>query len=153
MSFQNDVEQTAGLEHAYRPGKQALRPADQNKVDAIATRRLAGSADIDAALENLRPNENRWDYVVGWATKEKSEFLYWIEVHSASGAGAVREILDKLTWLKGWLDGEGNRLRNYRRKIVWIASGKSAFQQNSPQLKRLVAAGVYFAGGHYTIAD
>ncbi|NLE58871.1 MAG: hypothetical protein GX616_10955 [Planctomycetes bacterium] len=153
MSFQNDVEQTAGLEHAYQPGKQALRPADQKKVDAVAPRRLAGSVDIDEALGSLRPNENRWDYVVGWATKEKSEFLYWIEVHSASGTGAVDEILEKLAWLRRWLGGDGNRLSKYERKIVWIASGKSAFQQNSPQLKRLVAAGVYFAGGHYTISD
>jgi hypothetical protein len=65
----------------------------------------------------------------------------------------VDEVLAKLTWLKEWLNAEGTRLKAYRRKIVWIASGRSAFQQNSPQLRKLVARGVYFAGGHYVMAD
>lgn len=153
MSFQHDVEETPGLSDACRRGIQALDATDREKITARPSRKLAGSVYLDSQLADRFPDANRWDYVVAWDTARNEELLHWIEVHPAGRRGCVDEVLAKLTWLKEWLNAEGTRLKAYRRKIVWIASGRSAFQQNSPQLRKLVARGVYFAGGHYVMAD
>jgi hypothetical protein len=153
MSFQQDIAGILGLENSYCRGLQALRAFERSKIRAMRPRRITGSADIDSALSDRFPQDPRWDYTIACMTDNQLEILHWVEVHPADGTGTIGEIHAKLTWLNGWLDNEGARLNTYRRKIVWIASGRSAFQQNSPQLKKLVLAGVYFAGGHYAISE
>lgn len=153
MSFQEDIANIVGLNDAYRSGLRALRKGDRQKLSAAQTRRISGSADIDSALSSRFSQDPRWDYAIAWKAANQSELLHWVEVHPADGTGTIGEIEAKLAWLKGWLGNEGSQLRPYRPRFVWIASGRSAFQQNSPQLKKLVLAGVYFAGGHYTIDD
>ena len=152
MSLQHDIENAAGLDDAYRAGLQALRARDRAKIEAVPTRSLSGSVDVDSALRIRFARSPRWDYAIGWKQRNRAEYVYWVEVHPASGGRTIHEVSAKLVWLKEWLGAEGSRLGRYRRSFVWIASGKSAFQQNSPELKKLSMAGVHFAGGHYTIA-
>ena len=152
MSFEHDVAKTVSLENAYRRGLEALRNRDRAKITTERPRKLAGSAHIDAALGRRFPNEARWDYAIAWGVDKRSEEIHWVEVHPASRIATIGEVSAKLSWLKRWLKGEGSRLDRYKRGFIWIASGKSGFQQNSPQLKTLGLAGIYFAGGHYTIA-
>lgn len=152
MSFRQDVETTADLIGAYRRGLQALRKGDRTRITAKPSRKLLGSANIDAALRDRFPQAERWDYAVACNSPDRYEHIHWIEVHPASGMGTISEVSAKLAWLKEWLGSSGTRLNRYKKRFVWIASGKSAFQQNSPQLKKLVLAGVFFAGGHYAIA-
>ena len=149
----SDVTQTSGLETACQPGLQALRAIDRSRITARQPRRLTGSVDVDKALMDRFPDANRWDYVAASQSSDNAEYLYWIEVHRATGTDTIGEVSAKLTWLKEWLCNDGARLNGYRRAFVWIATGRSAFQQNSPQLKRLAAAGIIFAGGHYTIPE
>jgi hypothetical protein len=150
MSFQQDVQRTAGLEQAYQTGLGALRAQDRARVEARNPRALSGSVDVDKALQPLQPNANRWDYVVaGKIANSVTERLYWIEVHPASSSHNVREIQNKLDWLLGWLQGQ--LLDRYKREFLWLASGKSVFHQNSPQVKILAGKGIQFKGRHFTI--
>ncbi len=151
MSFQQDVDATPGLKGAYCRGLRAVRGVDRARITATPPRNLTGSVDVDSALTACFPQSPRWDYVVAWKSPNRSEQVHWIEVHPAGGAGTIREVSAKLTWLKGWLAAGGKQLNTYERKFVWIASGKSTIQQNSPQMKKLVLTGVFFAGSHYTI--
>jgi hypothetical protein len=155
MSFEQDVNGTPGLKGAYRPGLKALPAIDSSRISPEQPRRLTGSVFVEGGLRKLTrfKNAHLWDYVVGRNGAERSEVLHWIEVHPADGTHTIGELTAKLTWLIGWLDGEGKRLGNHKRKIVWIASGRSAFQQNGPQLKQLALKGLYFAGRRYTISD
>lgn len=152
MSFRRDISRTPGLANAHHDGLQALRALDRQKISTVDSRRLGGSADLDSALRLRFPSNPRWDYVVAMTVPTHDEHLHWIEVHPASGLHCVRELEAKLSWLKDWLSADGAMLSGYKRKFVWIASGRSAFQQNSPQLKRLGQAGLYFAGGHYKLS-
>jgi hypothetical protein len=153
MSFQQDVENTPGLDAAYCRGLQALHETDRQRLNANPPRKLAGSANIDHALREQFPNSPRWDYVVAWTATNASEHLHWIEVHSANGSGKINEMSVKLTWLIGWLSGDGSRLRGYPRKLVWIASGSTGFRAGSPQSKKIASMGILFVGNHYTIKD
>lgn len=153
MSFRQDLQVVAGLEDAYQPGLKALRSRDREKITDPKPRNLTGSADIDTALCERYPDSPRWDYVAASTTQNRSEFLHWIEVHPADGEGTIGEVQTKLAWLKEWLFADGKPLNNYPRRFVWIASGRSAFQQNSPQLKKLASQGLVFAGGFYSMAE
>lgn len=150
MRFKRDVEATAGLEGAYRPGLQALPRHDANRLDVARSISLTGSVHLDDCLREQFPSDPRWDYVIG-TRKKACELLHWIEVHDAGRTGSVREIGSKLQWLTGWLNTEGHRLHGYDRRFVWVAAGRSAFHQNSPEIKKLALQGLHFAGRHYEL--
>ncbi len=152
MSLKRDVERTKGLEDGWQPGLQALR-ADRARVSASSTRALTGSVDVDRALRRRFRHASRWDYVVGWKRPKDVEFLHWIEVHPAGGSRMIGEVAAKLAWLREWLNGEGRPLRDYNRRFVWIASGRSGFRAGSPQSKRIASLGLVFSGNHYALGD
>ncbi len=144
MSFKTDVRQVLGAD-AFHRGLGALRQADVVHVSAQRPRDITGSADVDASLATTLPNAARWDYVVG-RTQGNVHQTHWVEVHPASAGKNVNEIEKKLAWLMTWL--RGNPLANYPRDVVWIASGRSAFNARSPSIKALAAKGCRFVGGH-----
>jgi len=149
MSFKNAVRMTPGLEDAYRRGLQALRRTDRNRVCCGEARHVCGSVNLDEALSGSHSQERRWDYGIG-IPGSPGESVVWIEVHPASSRH-VRDVLDKLSWLKGWLDSSAPRLRELPAKYVWVASGKVAIPRNSPQRRRLSARGLHFAGRWYEL--
>lgn len=149
MSFQTDLAVTPGLGAAYRPGIQALQPRHRAHVTVRETTRLAGSADIDAALEAFHPNASRWDYVVAQKSSPRNrEELVWLEVHPASSSSSVDEVERKGIWLTRWI--AGTPLANYQRQLIWLASGKAVFTSRSPELKALANRGIRFVGRHFT---
>ncbi len=109
---------------------------------------LSTSIDIDSALTASQPNDARWDYGVG-QRKGVQEIVHWIEVHPAGGGNNITQMDKKLAWLRTWL--HGNPLAAYPRRVVWVASGKSAFNARDPRLKKLAQTGLQFAGGHHAI--
>jgi hypothetical protein len=116
--FQQAVEATPGLAGAYKPGIQALEPADRQR---IADKELArGSIFLDGALKKAQPNANRWDYAIGM-DDTKSEMILWLEVHHAA-SGQADLVIKKLEWLKGWLSQGSSGLGGMRRKFVWLLS-------------------------------
>jgi hypothetical protein len=144
MSFKADVAQVLGAD-AFRKGLGALRQTDLAHVSAQRPREITGSVDVDTSLTAALPNAARWDYVVG-RTQGNVHLTHWIEVHPASAGKNVHEIEKKLAWLMTWL--RDNPLAMYPRDVVWIASGKSAFNARSPDIKALASKGCRFVGGH-----
>lgn len=145
MSFTADVQMTPNLAAALRRGLGALPAADRAHITKKASTKLEGSVNVDAALQAAQPNAARWDYVVG-ERQGQQECLHWIEVHPASSTGNIDEIKAKLSWLGSWM--AGTPLAKYKRQIVWIASGKTTFNQRHPAIRALAQRGLQFAGSH-----
>lgn len=153
MTFKQAVEQTPHLKNAWKPGLQALRAQDRPHIEAEDTRRLTGSADVDAALQQHEPNANRWDFGVAFRhTNRKQDVVYWVEVHTASDA-QVNVVLDKLRWLKTWLKGDGKLLDRFEREFIWVSSGATTFTLNAPQRKAFAELGLQQNGQVLRIPD
>lgn len=148
MSFQSDCESVPGLEGASRKGLRALNAQDAPHVRKSRLTRLTTSIDVDTALAAAQPNAARWDYGVGQRTGDH-ETVHWIEVHPASGGNSIAEMQVKLLWLRAWL--QGKPLADYPRQVVWVASGRCAFNARDPKLKALSQLGLRFVGNHYAI--
>ena len=97
------------------------------------------------------PFASRWDYAIGVRRGRNADAVIWVEVHPASSTSEVKNVLDKLIWLKEWATQDAPSLMHLTREYVWVANGKVAFSSNSPQRKRLAAAGIRFAGSQYNM--
>jgi len=148
MTFKKNVEAALG-KSTCKAGLGGLKAADAAHVTASASRSLLGSADVDAALKAADPQGARWDYVIG-LRKGAQDVACWVEVHPASGGKNANEIEQKLDWLKAFWK-KAPDLAAYPRDVVWVASGRSAFNARSPQIKALASRGCRFAGGHLTL--
>jgi len=144
MTFKAAVEAApAPVNHAYKPGKQALENRHRSKVDCADPRRLTGSLDLDKALarEAGYANQPRWDYGIGYRSENGAERAVWVEVHSAT-TGEVSKVLSKLKWLRNWLTDEAEQLQRLTiaaggPTFVWVASQGIQIPPNSPQARRL----------------
>jgi len=145
MHFKDAVAGTAGLAEAYSPGLQALKRTDRQRINCENTRNLAGSIDLDGTLSDSYANAPRWDYGIGVRSSRRSDTATWIEVHPASSRH-VQDVLNKLAWLKCWLESSAPLLKQITSEYVWIASGSVHLPANSPQRRRLSAQGIRFAG-------
>lgn len=144
MTFRASVKKTPNLESAWWPGLKALRPEDRPHVRAEDTRRLRGSVYVDEALERLQPyaNQNRWDFAIGYQhTDRAKETIYWLEIHTGSDS-AVNLVLNKLRWLRSWLQGDGSALSRFERDFIWLSSGSTSFTLTAPQLKQFAVLGL-----------
>ncbi|MCC6145261.1 MAG: hypothetical protein DPW12_10575 [Rhodocyclaceae bacterium] len=148
MSFADDIKSLPVLAGALCKGLSALRPADRRHITKRQSTRLAGSVDLDSALKAAEPAAPRWDYVIG-ELRQAGERLHWVEVHPANGTSHIGEMAKKLAWLHDWM--RKTPLHGYERRIVWAASGRSAFNSRHPALKGLANQGLAFAGGRVTI--
>ncbi|MBI1900647.1 MAG: hypothetical protein HYS13_05995 [Planctomycetia bacterium] len=152
--FRQAVAATPSIASAFRRGLQALEEADRGRVRCANTRLLQGSVHLDDALQNLFPNENRWDYGIGVAVGANSDRAVWIEVHEASSSHIDR-VLRKLYWLRHWLKSQApllDKLTTGDKGFVWVASGKVSLQPHSPQRKKIAEAKLHFAGESFEIA-
>lgn len=134
-TFKKAIEGDKELCGAYRKGLQALNKDCKDKVEATYTRLLYGSVDIDKATKDKYPQDSRWDYVVCYHGA-----LYFIELHPASTSN-VKEVLDKLGWLKDWLEDKAE-LGQAKKSYHWIATGCVNILPNSPQYKQLASKGL-----------
>lgn len=153
MRFQDAVANTNDVRDCYEPGLQALSERDRNRLSCQIPRKISGSLNLDTAVAQLYPNAARWDYGIGIKKTEAKDEAIWVEVHPAD-ANQVQRIIDKVVWLKNWLNNSAPSLRVITRNdspYVWVASGRVTFQKNSPQTKRLALAGIMFPQGHYRI--
>lgn len=137
--FQKAVEGTPEISTAYRSGLQALKRSDRGAFDVADTRLLDGSVDVDTAVQEKYPNENRWDYAIGYSGK-----VCYVELHPAY-TSEVSTIEKKLKWLKTWLKEEAPLLDAIPKAIpafVWAQTGKGAILPQSSQAKRLATLGI-----------
>jgi hypothetical protein len=148
MGFKESVEAIPVVAKEYEAGIKALSSTHRKQISVRDPRRLTGSLNLDAALEESEPGARRWDYAVG--IRYDAEQIYWIEVHPGDD-GEIRVMREKYDWLRGWLAGDGAPLNTFPRQFVWISSGRTTFTPTSPALKSLAAVGVVHKGHHLQI--
>lgn len=138
-SFKEAVSDTPDVAHCYQSGLQALSKFFRAKIQATDTNKLGGSVDLDECVKHIYPNENRWDYILGY-----SGMAYFIEFHSAN-TGEVSVMLNKLSWLKNWLHThapEINKIKATQSAFIWIQSNGNHILKNSSQERRIAQAGL-----------
>jgi hypothetical protein len=153
MNFNHAVRSSNDVRDAYQPGLQALLERDRNRLSCQDTRKISGSLNLDAALAGLYPDQPRWDYGIGIKKTGFTDEAIWIEVHPAD-ANQVQKLINKLTWLKNWLNNKARDLMTITERdspYIWVSSGHVSFQQTSPQARRLALAGITFPREHYFI--
>lgn len=134
-TFKEVIEGIEELRGAYCKGLQALNEDCKAKVEATDTRLLYGSVDIDMATRDKYPQASRWDYVVCYHGA-----LYFIELHPARATN-VKEVLNKLKWLKSWLKDK-DRLGQTKKSYHWIATNGVHIQSESREAKQLAIKGL-----------
>ncbi|MCC7490773.1 MAG: hypothetical protein IT204_00410 [Fimbriimonadaceae bacterium] len=142
MTFCQAVAMAPGLEDACRPGLQAMG-ANSRHVRCDNTQEFTGSVDLDSAVAAAQPQASRWDYGVG-LRRQNVEVAAWIEVHPAN-SNSVEDVLRKLRWLQDWLRTKACDLGRLTQSYHWVATGRVAWSANSPQRRKLAAAGLKFS--------
>lgn len=115
-TFKQAVEETEEIKNGYQNGLKALGKYS-NKVELGDTKKCEGSVAIDDCTESLYPQENRWDYVLGYKGN-----AYFVEIHSAH-TSEVSVVLKKLQWLKDWLNSKAPEIKKLQAKdkaFIWI---------------------------------
>jgi len=105
-----------------RSGKQALRAACSSALATQAGWRFDASVDLDGALQENHPNENRWDYgleVTGPGGKRSVE---WVEFHPACSSD-VKTVIEKKKWLEKLLTATRTCPRPGMKNLHWVATG------------------------------
>jgi hypothetical protein len=113
---------------------------------------LRGSIDIDTALRTVAPNAARWDYVLGAGKQGTADSTIWLEVHPAS-SHHIGDVLDKLIWLKDWINNSAPDLGQLPPHFCWIATGTVSFSRSSPHARKIEQKGLRFPVKHLDIAD
>ena len=159
MTFRKAVEAaTPPVNRAYRRGKQALENRHRAQVTCTHSRRLTGSIFLDSALaqEPGYAQKPRWDYGLGYTPENERECAVWVEVHSAT-TREVSTVLNKLQWLRDWLNSEAEQLRKmtfFTRddfRFVWIASSGVNIPKNSRQARQLSQSGISSVRKHLSL--
>jgi hypothetical protein len=134
--FQQVVESTSDISNAYRSGLQALKKEHRQKIQLADTSFCEGSVDIDAAVLQTYPQDNRWDYCFSYKTE-----VFFAEVHSAH-TGEVDVVLRKLQWLIDWLNTKAPQLNVLKAKskhpYYWIQSNGFHILPGSAQFRRVI---------------
>lgn len=138
-SFQNAVESTVDISNGFKNGLQALG-ANSELVIPNKTRYLEGSVDIDLCTKYIYPKESRWDYALAYSGE-----VYFIEVHPAISS-EVKNVIDKLLWLKSWLKTKAPEIEKLRKKdgdcYFWIASKNFSIPKSSKQYRLASSCGI-----------
>lgn len=143
--FQCAIENTPEISSAYRKGLQALKNNETGKVIACKPTLLDGSVDIDSAVVDLYPEDNRWDYAIGYNGK-----VCYVEIHPAY-TSEVKRIEDKLSWLKNWLKEKAPQLQLLpmaSSPFVWVQTNGNYILPQSSQAKRLSKLGIVLVPVH-----
>lgn len=137
--FKNAVLATPEVKDCFQQGLKAMG-RNSNKVILSDTRKVDGSLDVDTCVSRLYPNENRWDYVLGYAGN-----AYFVEIHPAQ-TSEVSTVLKKLQWLKDWLNRKAPEINQLKARektpFYWVQTGKFKIPSTSRQYKQVVDAGL-----------
>ncbi len=104
----------------YKSGIQAVKGSDRDKFDFLkSSRNINGSIDIDSALKKQYPEDNRWDYSIGY-----KDVAYFFEVHPMTEK-EIATIIKKSQWLKKILSDKAMNLNSIRDKscpFFWLST-------------------------------
>lgn len=147
MSLFLDATTAAGLDG--NAGKQAVKAEYRGQISVRGAASFSGSVDLDEHFKADEPNDNRWDYGVGFTAG--IEFALWIEPHPASGSGEVAVMLRKLEWLKAKLKTPDfadlaalTSAAEEKGEIAyrWLYSGKTSFRAGGKEARQLAQKGM-----------
>lgn len=148
MSVRKALKSGSALADAVRPGKQALRRSDRERVVESSEVRVVDSLDLDAQTAAEHGSEHRWDYLLGTSRAELS--LVAAEVHPAN-TGEARVVVKKKQAAQEVLRTEFARGESVMR-WYWIASGTTRISGNTPESRMLSAAGIRLVGKQLNLA-
>lgn len=122
-------------------GISALKNADRTHIDEAVRNAFADSLDLDTALQEAHPQENRWDYLLGHSASGE---LVALEPHSAK-EDEITTVIKKRKAAKQQL---ADHLEPSARvsKWLWVASGKVHFADTEKARRRLDQNGIEFIG-------
>jgi hypothetical protein len=136
--FKIAVENTPDIANCYQSGLQALGKYSK-KIDLAETTLCSGSVEIDECTKAKYPNDPRWDYALCYNSE-----VFFVEVHTAN-TSEVNAVLNKLQWLKDWLNKEApeiNKLKAKNQPYIWIQSNDFHIPKTSPQYRLAVQKGI-----------
>ena len=140
MKFKTAVECTNEIANFFKTGLDALSKAHKNSIIVTYHKKITGSVNIDAALQSAYPNENRWDYAIGYRISKQDDKVFFAEFHRAI-VSEVEIVLKKKEWLVNWMKGKPlDDLR--QKKFVWVSAGGKNIPTNSPQMRNLNTNGI-----------
>lgn len=122
-------------------GLGALQGGHLGYLDEQVRAEFSDSLDLDAALAAQHPQANRWDYLLGHASRKG---VIGLEPHSAKH-DQVSTIIAKKKAAKDQFKPhlkEGARIL----KWLWVASGKVHFADTEDVRRRLDQVGIEFVG-------
>lgn len=141
MIFLTAVQATAVLNDGLKPALQAL-VHNQSYVRLHHDVKASGSVDIDDCLQLTLPNDPRWDYVFGIYWQNKSEKIFYVEIHRAT-VNEVNRIEEKFYWLLNWLNEHSPLIEHLDiSEFYWLAAGSVKIPPNAPEIKKLAAMGI-----------
>lgn len=141
--FRLAVESTSQISDGYLTGLRALGN-NSTKITVDNSRLLNGSVDIDSCVKDIYPEDNRWDYAIGY-----DNAAYFIEIHPAE-TSAVSTMIAKVAWLKQWLKTEApllDKIKSSQNTFQWVPSGRNAIAKNSREAFRLSKSGIVITKG------
>lgn len=132
LLFKEAVNNCREIAGALKSGLSAMK-SNSKSIHVADTKLIDGSVDIDEAVKVIRPDESRWDYVIGYSNE-----AFFIEVHPADTKN-VDEMVKKVRWLKYWLATSALDLRSIHKRDIyyWIPSGRVNILKGSVNIKRL----------------
>jgi len=122
-------------------GLGAVKERDRSSVADDVKRLFADSIDLDRALEEEHPSENRWDYLLGLA---KGFRIVGLEPHSAK-ADQITTVIKKKQKAQQQIVGHLNPGKRVSRWF-WVASGRVQFANTENARRRLDQSGIKFVG-------
>ena len=135
MRFRTAVQSTNEIAPYFQNQLNALSNAHQNSIFPSNPKRITGSVNIDAALQLTYPNDNRWDYAIGYRISSQDDKAFFVEFHRAK-VDEVLRVLQKKQWLENWMYGKP--VANLQqKKFVWVSAGGIQIPPNSPQRRDL----------------
>ncbi len=122
-------------------GLAALPKAHKDYVQADVRTAFVESLDLDAAMRDQHPQDNRWDYLLGLGMPA---VVVALEPHSAK-SDEVTTVITKKQQAERQL---GEHLKPGARvgRWYWVASGKVHFAPSGKEPLRLAKAGITFVG-------
>lgn len=118
-----------------------MKRPDRALVDPAVRTRFVDGLDTDEVMRAERPNDHRWDYVLG---DGESDQLVGIEPHPAE-SGEVSVVIAKKRATRAWLRDHLKTGVQVERWL-WVTAGKQTFPAGGRTNLRLAQAGIQFAG-------
>ena len=147
MSVKKALKTNSALATVVKPGKQALRKGDRDRIEESRSTRVMDSLDLDTATRGTHGSENRWDYLLG--TSRTDLQLIAVEVHPAN-TGEARVVIAKKRVAQDMLRSNLAQGASVARWL-WIASGKTCITRGMPEARLLDTAGILLVGSHLRI--